>query len=68
MKFGFLKNPRGLFLKNPEGRQGGLLQGSLRLVSLWWEFPPWLDSNIRISRFRMQLFSVEEHKTFFMEY
>jgi hypothetical protein len=26
-----------------------MLQGSfLRLVSLWWELPPWLDSNLRI--------------------
>jgi len=34
---------------NPFGRRGGLLQGSfMRLVSLWWELPPRLDSNTNI--------------------
>src|ERR1700734_1287882 len=34
---------------DPFGRRGGLLQGSLmRLVSLWWELPPRLDSNSNI--------------------
>ena len=46
--------------KNPFGRQGGLLQGSyVRLVSLWWEFPPWLDSNINIWNCGMQQFFVD---------
>ena len=36
-----------------------MLQGSLvRLVSLWWEFPPRLDSNISIVPRRMQQFFV----------
>ena len=44
----------------PKGRRGGLLQGSLmRLVSLWWELPPRLDSNISISPDGMQQFFVE---------
>jgi hypothetical protein len=49
-----------LFQTGPqEGRRGGLLQGSLmRLVSLWWELPPRLDSNINILRNGMQQFSV----------
>jgi len=38
---------------------GEVLQGSLvRLVSLWWEFPPRLDSNNNIASGRMQQFFV----------
>ena len=35
----------GLMLER--GRQGGeCFRGLLRLVSLWWELPPWLDFNV----------------------
>jgi hypothetical protein len=40
-----------------------LLQGSLmRLVSLWWELPPRLDSNTNILRGGMQQFFVGDLK------
>jgi hypothetical protein len=32
----------------------------MRLVSLWWEFPPRLDSNNRILRGGMQQFFVDK--------
>ncbi len=35
--------------QDPEGaREVECFRGLLRLVSLWWELPPWLDSNLRI--------------------
>ena len=39
---------------------GEVLQGSsVRLVSLWWEFPPRLDSNNNILSSELQQFFVE---------
>jgi hypothetical protein len=35
---------------------------SMRLVSLWWELPPWLDSNIRIWISGMQAFLLQNFK------
>src|SRR5215471_15085425 len=43
----------------PQRGAGEVASGVLmRLVSLWWEFPPRLNSNIRILRFGMQQFFV----------
>src|SRR5579875_2145272 len=36
----------------------------MRLVSLWWEFPPRLDSNINIQRSGLQQFFVEPRESF----
>jgi hypothetical protein len=37
---------------------------SMRLVSLWWELPPWLDSNSNIWFCGMQEFSIRKSKLF----
>ena len=44
---------------------GEVLQGSLvRLVSLWWEFPPRLDSKNNILSGRLQQFFVFQNEEF----
>jgi hypothetical protein len=35
----------------------------MRLVSLWWELPPWLDSNINIWNLELQDFFCEKQET-----
>jgi hypothetical protein len=45
---------------------GEVLQGSLvRLVSLWWEFPPRLDSKNNILSGRLQQFFVFQNEEFY---
>jgi hypothetical protein len=44
---------------NPKGAREDASGVFVRLVSLWWEFPPWLDSNNNIWKFGMQQFFVE---------
>src|ERR1700704_6271968 len=47
---------------------GEVLQGSLvRLVSLWWEFPPRLDSKNNILSGRLQQFFVFQNEEFYSE-
>ena len=59
------------FFKRPYpcGRRGGLLQGSffMRLVSLWWELPPRLDSNSRIWNLGLQQKSESTFGTFYLD-
>jgi hypothetical protein len=53
------------FGKNPKGAPGRVASGVfMRLVSLWWEFPPRLNSNISIFRSTMQQFFVGRLKFF----